>query len=493
MDDRRYAAFLGRRYRAIFGYLGSVLLLVAAVVAAPAALLPLYPGEGDAALPMVLTGVFCAALGAWLRLRLSPARGEDLNVHEGAVLVVLSWIAAIAAGSLPLMACGLDPVEALFESTSGWTTTGLSVVDVEAAPRLLLLYRSTLQLAGGAGFAVVMLSSGGGPAGAGLGTAEGRADLLVPQVRRSARLVIGIYSLYAAGGTAAFRAAGMGWFDAVNHSFAAVSTGGFSTRVDSLGAWDSPAVEAVAVALMLLGSLNFATAWVLLRGRFRDAARDGEVRVMALLIPLSAVTLAAGVAAGLYATMGKAIRVSLFESVTALTTTGFSTVSYGPWNGLGWTVMILLMIVGGGTGSTAGGLKQIRVHALWRGLLWEVRRMALPPEAVTTPHQWSGGRRRVLNDGVLRSIGVYAFLYLGLLAAGTAALAALGCSSRDALFEFASSLGTVGLSSGVTAPGTGHGILLVETAGMFLGRLEVLVVVLFLLKLGRHARASVGG
>jgi trk system potassium uptake protein TrkH len=132
---------------------------------------------------------------------------------------------------------GLNFTQAVFESTSGWTTTGLSVVDVSVAPRLVLLYRSLMQLAGGAGLAVIMLSALAGPAGTGLSAAEGRADQLVPNVRRSAKLVVTIYSGYVIFGGVALNLAGMGWFDALNHAFAAISTGGFSTRAESIGSW----------------------------------------------------------------------------------------------------------------------------------------------------------------------------------------------------------------------------------------------------------------
>jgi trk system potassium uptake protein TrkH len=488
----RYARFLAGRYRVILGGLGDACLVIALVLVSPLVLLPAFPEERGAAWGLLLAGAATALAGVGLR-SLRPKEGTwTLNFQEGAVLVVLAWLTAIAAGALPFFAVeGMTPTRALFESASGWTTTGLSVVDVTTAPRLLLAYRSVLQFAGGAGFAVVVLSSLGGPTGTGLGTAEGRADLLVPNMRRSARLVLVLYAAYAATGVLGFRAAGMDWFDAVNHAFAAVSTGGFSTRPESLGAWDSAAVEGVAIALMLLGTTNFLTAWTLLRGGFAPFARNGEIRFTALVLPLASAVLFAGVTAGLYSGLGKAARVAVFEAASALSTTGFSTVGYGEWNSLGWAVMILLMVAGGGTGSTAGGLKQYRVVALWRGIVAEVRRMFLPA-AVSEPSVWVGDRRRFLRDSDLRSLGVYAFLYVATLGLGTAALAACGFSLRDSLFEFASALGTVGHSSGATTPATPAAALWILGAGMFLGRLEFLVVFLFAVKAAQHLRALLG-
>jgi trk system potassium uptake protein TrkH len=490
VDDRRYVAFLRERYRTILGYLGDSCLLAGLVIASPLVAFPLHSHETDAALGLLVGALAGAVPGVLLRGLSGTGRREALGFQEGSVLVVLCWGAAALLGAVPfLFVDGFTLPQAVFESTSGWTTTGLSVADVLALPRLLLLYRSVIQLAGGIGFALMVLSSLGGPTGTGLGSAEGRTDLLVPNMKRSSRLVLLLYGGYAACGILGLRAAGMGWFDAVNHSFAAVSTGGFGTYPDSLGHWDSVRVEAVCIALMILGNLNFLTAWTLFRGRFAAFSRNGEVRLQALLLVVGAGVVLAGTTAGLYATLGKSARVAVFETCSALTTTGFSTVGYGDWNGTGWTVMILLMIVGGGTGSTAGGLKQYRVHALGAGLLAEVRRMFLPPGAIVRAEVQVGDRRRALSDADLRGLGTFLFLYVLVLAAGTLALSAWGVPLRESLFEFSSALGTVGLSSGVAGPATSPGPLWVLTAGMFLGRLEMLIVILFAVKVVQHAGA----
>ena len=209
-DDRRYAWFLRGRYRVILGYLGDACLIVALVVVSPLLLLPFYPDEKAAAWGLLLSGAGAALLGVALRARRGRDPAGTLNFQEGSVLVVFAWLVAIAVGTAPFLVIeGMTIPRAIFESTSGWTTTGLSVVDVTTAPRLILAYRSVLQFAGGAGFAVVVLSSLGGPTGTGLGSAEGRADLLVPNMRRSARLVLALYLGYAVAGVLGLRAAGM--------------------------------------------------------------------------------------------------------------------------------------------------------------------------------------------------------------------------------------------------------------------------------------------
>lgn len=490
----REKGYLRQRYAAILRSVGLVCLICGAATLSPLLAILVWPGEAANAMAYVYPAAALCALGGLLLLLRRPAPGDHLSVQEGGVIVCLSWMLVVLFSAWPFIATeGLTFSQAVFESMSGWTTTGLSVVDVETAARTTLLWRSVIQLLGGAGLAIIMMSALLGPAGVGVSSAEGRGDQLVPNVKRSARLVLIMYAGYAAAGSFAYRVAGMTWFDAVNHAFAAVSTGGFSTRAASIGYWDSPVIEAVTVPLMLLGNLSFVTAWFLWRGRLRTVARNGEVRLFALLVPMAAAGVFFLTCASLYPHLGKAFRVAVFETVSALTTTGFSTVGYGDWNGFGMAVLTTLMLVGGGTCSTAGGIKQFRIHLLWRALAFEVRSMTAPRNAVLDNPLWEGERRVSLDDGQVRQVAVFVFLYMALFALGVLLLCACGYGLRDSLFEFASSLGTVGLSIGVTSPAMPGPALWAETLAMFLGRLEFLVVIATLFKLGRDARSMLSG
>jgi trk system potassium uptake protein TrkH len=281
----------------------------------------------------------------------------------------------------------------------------------------------------------------------------------------------------------------MDWFDAINHALPALSTGGFSTRAASIGYWDSPAVEAVTIVLMLLGNLNFVTAWLLLRGKLRAVVGNGEVRLMAGVIPVSALLVLLLTCPGLYPTLGKGVRVAVFETISALTTTGFSTVGYGDWNSFGWLVLIVLMLIGGGTCSTAGGIKQYRIYLLYKSLVWDLRRWLLPRTAVVVHPTWQADEQVFVSDARLRQIGTFFFLYLTTYAIGSAILAAYGCGLKESLFEFASAVGDVGLSCGVTTPSAPKGLLWTEIAGMFLGRLEFFVILASAAKLARDSWA----
>jgi trk system potassium uptake protein TrkH len=491
-----YLPFFCQRYQTILAYTGLISLIAGVTILIPLIALLFYPEEINLAGGFFWPGLTLTLLGLFLWLKLSPTQREKgqkrkknhsvsgqynqietLNLPEGAIIILLSWLMAIAFSTIPFLTVGgLNLTQAVFESTSGWTTTGLSVVDVTQASHLLLLFRSLTQLVGGAGFAIIALSAIGGFSGSGLTAAEGRSEQLVPNLHRSAKLVLSIYTGYVTIGIIALRQAGMGWFDAINHAFAALSTGGFSTRAESIGYWNSLAVEMVTIVLMLCGTLNFLTSYLILKGKLQAVIRNGEVRLQFLLIPLAVLILLTGITLKLYSTFPVAIRVAIFASITALSTTGYSTVDYVNWNGLGLLVLILLMIIGGGSGSTAGGIKQYRIYVLYRALQWEIRRLLLPKNTVTEPSVWQGDHRHFLSDSQIRPIAVFFWLYLLVYGLGTLILTAYGYSLEQSLFEYASVLSTVGLSVGITAADAPEGLLWTEIIGMFLGRLEFLPV-----------------
>jgi len=487
----RQKLYLRKRYRAILSYTGAILLMGAGLMLSPLVMLIFWPHEWRLALPgFILPSLALGLPGAILWKLL---RGKDpvvLTVQEGGVIVVLSWFVVCLSSSWPFIAVqGLDFSQATFESVSGWTTTGLSVVEVAEASHLILFWRSIMQLAGGAGLAIIMIAAIAGPVGPGLSAAEGRSEQLVPQVRESAKIVTTIYAGYAVTGTVALWLAGMEPFDALNHAFTAISTGGFSTRPESIGYWSSAAIEAVVIPLMILGNLNFITAYLLLQRRFRAVLRNGEVRLVAVLLPAFALICFWLVCRSLYATLAKQARVAIFETVSALTTTGFSTVSYQNWNGLGFLLLITLMLIGGGTCSTAGGIKQYRIFVLVKSIVWDLRRAFLPRTAVVESFVWRGEQQDFLNEARIRKVATFVFLYLATYTAGTAVLAAHGYSLKESLFELASAIGTVGLSVGVTAASSPPLVLWTEACGMILGRLEFFVILIGLVKIFRDVSA----
>lgn len=480
----REKTYLKQRYTAMFYYVGVMLVWGGLLLVSPLLLLLVYPHEVKEVWNFLAPALISGILGGWVCYGCRHSTPMTLSLQEGGVIVLMGWIVVVLFSAWPFVSLpGMDFSLAVFESVSGWTTTGLSVIDVSKASHLILFWRSMMQLAGGAGLAILMMSSLVGATGVGISSAEGRSEQLVPHVRQSARLVLIIYGAYVGIGIVAYTLAGMSLFDAINHTFAAISTGGFSTQADSIGYWNSVAVEAVTLPLMILGNLSFLSAWFLWRGQFQIVSRNGEVRLMAVLIPVSIAILFLLTCKNLYPQLGKAWRVAIFESVSALTTTGFSTVAYKNWNAVGIFVLLVLMLIGGGTCSTAGGIKQFRIYFLWKIAMWELKQALLPRTVVQERPIWEGERKAFLDDARVRQISVFVFLYLLIYGVGVLILCACGFSMQDSLFEFASALGTVGLSVGVTSASMPKPALWAETVAMFLGRLEILVVFVSMIKL----------
>ncbi|MFP4321801.1 MAG: TrkH family potassium uptake protein [Anaerolineales bacterium] len=489
-SESRYQQYLKARYRTLLSYTGGVLMLIGGSILLPLVALLFYPSELHQAPGFMLAGGAMIGTG-YVLWRWRPDKGPpaSLTLQEGMVIIVLAWGISIVAGAVPFMlAAGLSPTQAFFESTSAWTSTGLTVVNTEEVSRVVLVYRSITQYVGGAGFAIIVLSAIQGPTGVGLSTAEGRDEQLAPNVRDSAMLVMRIYAGYAVLGIVAYLLVGMNAFDAFNHALTAVATGGFSTRNESIAFYDSAAIEIVSILLMILGSINFLAIYLLLRRRVRSFVMNGEIQFFAALLPLFALVVFLGTALETYDALDKQIRVAVFEVASALTTAGFTSTTYVGWTAVGWLALTVCMIIGGGIGSTAGGIKQFRVLFLLRAVVWELQRAFLPPHAVNEPHIWRGDHKIFLTDRRVRLTGVFIFLYLVTWLVGGGIIAAHGHGLERSLFEFSSALGTAGLTSGITNPEAPASVLWTLNVGMLLGRLEFFAFIIGVLTLGRDLR-----
>lgn len=321
-----------------------------------------------------------------------------------------------------------------------------------------------------------------------IAAAEGRNDQLAPHIRKSATIVLQMYTGYAIFGIVALTLAGMNIFDAINHAFTAISTAGFSTRPESIAYWDSFAIEIITMMLMILGATNFFIAYTFLKGKFVAVWKSAELRLLVFLLTGVTILLTAFVTHYTEPDIGRSVRAALFNAVSALTTTGFSTVDYRPWADFGWMILILLMLIGGGAGSTAGGIKLMRVYIIYKAIIWEIRRSFMPPHMVNEPAVWQGERRELLNDRWVRQTALFVGIYIGFFLLGSGLLALHGYSMKESLFEFASALGGVGVSVGVTQPNTPPLILWTMNTGMFLGRLEFFTIIVGVLKIISDAR-----
>ena len=484
-----YIEQLKDRYKLIVGYVGTIIMGMGLALLLPLSLLPIYRSEVNEIWFFIIPSIIAFGFGYGMRSVMGSGEEATLTLHEGGVIVLLAWFGAAIISAIPFILSGkLNFTQAMFESVSGLTTTGLSVVDVTETSNMFLLWRSLMQFIGGAGLAVIMLSAIIGPHGLGLYHAEARSDKLLPNVARSTKLIMVIYIGYITSGTILYIIAGMPWFDAINHSISAVSTGGFSTNPDSIGAYDSVSIELITIILMLMGTTNFAAHYVLLKGELKKFFQIGEIRFMFLTLAIAIPAAFYFFLYKLYGSLGKGIRVAVFELTSALTTTGYSTVGYDDWNSFTIFILILLMIIGGGAGSTAGGLKQYRVYIMLKSLVWNIKGYLLPQNVVRQNYVIRPEGKYYVSENHALDISIFAMLYMMTFVVGVLVMLAHGSSFQDSIFEYASTLGTVGLSVGVTAPDLPGVVLWTQIAGMMLGRLEFLVVFFAGLKMIRDLR-----
>ncbi|MDD3415529.1 MAG: TrkH family potassium uptake protein [Lachnospiraceae bacterium] len=461
--------------------IGKLMLLVGLLVIIPVFLLPFYQEDVQYLWAFLIPGLISIILGLFVCIITKNNSSEEpFTTKKGSITVLFTWIYGFFVGALPFLFGGqLTFVQSLFESVSGWTTTGLSTMDVRVVPHIFLFYRSFMQYCGGLGFVMMMVMVIQGKQAMSLYSAEGHPDKLVPNLGRTARTIFAMYMVYLVVGTIAYVFFGMSVFDAVNHAMCALSTGGFSTEYDSIGAYNSIAIEAVTIFLMIIGTTNFAVLLLVAKRKFKQVARVSEVRFLFVLLIITVPLVAGSLASQLYLSFGEGLRQSLFNIVSALSTSGFATMSYAKWPAFSIGVMIVLMIIGGGIGSTAGGIKLTRVYLMLRIMKENIKSRLSSSRTVSNPYFYRAQGKTYIDKSIESDTVGFIFCYMVIYVIGSLLITlSASCSLSDAMFDFASSLGTVGLSIGLTGPSINNATLIIEMIGMFLGRLEIFIVII---------------
>jgi trk system potassium uptake protein len=458
------------------GYAGTIFIGIALLLLLPLLAAVLF-GEWEV-LPSILISTFMTVVaGFLLRYRYKVDSDITLTIQEGGIIVLLAWAGAILFSALPFLITGqLNFTQAIFESTSGWTSTGLTVVDVTQTPRAFLLWRSIIQFVGGAGFSVIIHSAIIGPLGLGLFNAEGRSDKLLPNVTQSAKMIMVILISYTVAGVILYMLAGMNWFDAVNHSLTALSTAGFSTQPNSIGEFDRLSIELVSIILMILGGISFAAHYVLLNRHVKSFFQITELRLLFVLMLIYIPILTFLSLNQVYQDSSIALRRGVFQLVSALTTTGFSTVDLKTWNVFSRDLLLLPMLIGAMAGATSGGIKLYRFMILLKSLVWNIRGYFLPRRVVRENIVIRPEGPFFLKKNSIIETTNFVTLYFLFLVVGTTILMFYGHTLSDSLFEMASGLGGVGLSIGITAPDAPAIILWTLIVSMVMGRLEFFVL-----------------
>jgi trk system potassium uptake protein TrkH len=473
-------------------YLGA-LLHVPAVVALSSAVIAFAFGERFAVAPFALSGLAAVAIGqALMRAFRPPAQGID--ELDAMMIAALGWLLVPLAGSLALMGVGraagpewpeaatlAAPTRAFFEAMSGFTGTGLTMVERPSGlPHALQWWRSLAQWVGGLGVIVLMLAIlRPGRAPLHLFQAEARDERALPTVKSTVRAFLGIYLVCTAGGVAALLLAGEPAWRALNHGLTALATGGFT--ITDRGHVPGIAAQGVLMALFVVGALSFNAHERVVRER-RPAAwfADGQHRTFWLLLGLAIVAVA--FERRLDADGWRWME-SAFQATSALCTAGFQTASLDAWSDAAKALIVAAMVIGGAAGSTAGGIKTARAHLLARGIRWRYRRIVSSRREVPRHVLDGRGLSEQTAIGAVEGAAVLVASWVGLLFLGTLVLLHFvpsGTGLASVLLEAASAQGNVGLSTGITGPELATPGKLVLMLLMWAGRLEILPVLVLL-------------
>lgn len=464
--------------------IGKLTALIGLLVMAPLVVLPWYQEDAQYVSAFVIPGVISVLLGLVLCFigKKDTEAPSDWKSQMGrsALIVLFAWGWGVLMGALPFVLAGqLRIIPALFEAVSGWTTTGLSAMDVSVVPMIFLFHRSFMQYCGGLGFIMMMIIFISNKQSMNLYNAEGHPDKIMPNIKKTAQAIFIIYNVCLVLGTVAYHIAGMNWFDSICHCMCSLSTGGFSTKLMSIGHYNSLPIEIITIVLMLIGTTNFAALLLLARGKIRTFFRVSEVKFMfillAIFIPPTAVVLSQSFGVSFW----EGLRISSFDVVSALSTTGYSTMSYADWPQFAIGVLILMMVIGGGIGSTAGGIKISRVYIMLRLCAIQIKKKLSPGSSVKSPTYVKANGKTPLDKELADDTTGFVMAYLVIFVIGSLIMTqTANCTLTEAMFDFASSLSTVGLSIGITGPQTNDATLIVEMIGMMLGRLEIFIVVI---------------
>ena len=470
-------------YSIIFYIIGWILNLEAAFML-PSCLVALIYQESSG-WSLVAAVLLCLLIGLPLVIR--KPKNRVFYLREGFATTALCWIVLSCVGALPFVLSGYipNPVDALFETVSGFTTTGASILtDVEALPHCLLFWRSFTHWVGGMGVLVFTMAV--------LPVSDGRAMHLMraespgpsvgkisSKIRDTAKILYAMYLVLTVVQTILLRLVGLPWYDALITAFGAAGTGGFSNRAASIGAYGSPAVEMITAVFMVLFGINFNVYFFLLIRHFKEAFACEEMRVYLGVIAASTLAVAGNIF-HLYGNVWQSLRYSFFQVASIITTTGYATTDFNMWPTFSKAVLVLLMFFGACAGSTGGGIKISRIIIMCKTAKQDLMRV-LHPHAVTTV-RFEG---KPLDDKTVFGVRTYMNLYLIIFVLSTMVVAINQFDLVTTFTAVASCLNNIGPGLELVGPMVSFAdfsplIKLVLSFDMLVGRLEIFpMLVLF--------------
>ncbi len=410
-------------------------------------------------------------------------RKEQMGTREGFLIVTFGWICASFAGALPFVFSKEIPrfTDAFFETMSGFTTTGASILtNIEGLSHGMLFWRSLTHWLGGMGIVVltVALLPILGVGGLNLLRAEApgpSVDKMTPKVKETAKILWSIYLLFTVVETVLLMFGGMNLFDASTHTFGTLATGGFSTRAASVGAFHSPFIHIVITVFMVLAGMNFNLYYKLVTGKVKEFFKDTEMRVYLFIFAAATILITFNLL-DTYGSFGRSLQFAGFQTASILTTTGFATADFSLWPAFSRNILFFLMFVGGSAGSTGGGMKVIRLTALFKIGVNEMKRLVHPDGIFLL--RLNG---EVVKKDIIYPIAGFIILYLSLLLGITLIVSTGGYTILTSFTTALATLGNIGPGFGKIGPALNYAfypdyIKWVLSAAMMLGRLEIYTV-----------------
>ena len=473
--------------KVVFYSVGKLTKFLGALMGIPCVLSLIYR-EPDF-LPLAIS-VAVTLLGGYLIERFcSRAKDEEIRHREAFAIVSLGWVIVAFFGTIPFLLAGTFSsfIDAYFESMSGFTATGATVLtNIESQPHGILFWRNFTQWLGGMGIIVLgiailpKLAVGGRQ----LLAAEFPGPLperLKPRIAETAKIIWGIYLLFSFSEVLLLKLTGLSLFDSVIHTFSTMATGGFSSHTLNIGFFDRPGAETVITCFMFLAGGNFALYYYLLKGNPRRLFKDSEFRFYSFVMIAAILLVTFNLWGGTYKSIWSSFRYAAFQVVSINTTTGFTTQDFDLWPSLSRGILLLLMFIGGCAGGTAGAIKNMRILILLKKGYQELLRLARPRAVI--PVRLGG---KPVEERVIAGITGFFILYILVFLVSSLILMKVGLDMVSSVSATAATMGTVGPGLGLVGASQNYAFLppvakATLCLNMLLGRLEIYTVLVLLL------------
>jgi trk system potassium uptake protein TrkH len=447
----------------------------------PSLVISLYYGEQDK-LAFLISIAIVSTLGFILVKR--PVETRDVGYREGFAIATFSWLLLAFFGAVPFYLSGAvsNFVDAFFETMSGFTTTGASVItDIESLPHGILFWRSLTQWLGGMGIIVLTLALIPSLKIAGMKLFRAEVpgptkDKVVPGVINTSRQLYKVYLIISVAAFLSLKAAGLSWFDSFIHTFSTVATGGFSNQNASIGSYNDPLVEGIIIFFMFIAGINFALHFHALKKNFNPLRQDKETKLYGAILFLAILFVGINLVMTMNYSTADAFRQSAFQVISIMTTTGYATADFNQWPAFSKAVLVGLMFFGGCAGSTAGGMKLARLYILSKSVSRQIVKL-IHPQAVIPVRIG----KHVVSDAIVENVQTFFFIFLGIHAFSVITLTSMGMDLESAFSAVLASITNVGPGLGMVGPMSNFadvpavGKLLLAFC-MLLGRLELYTV-----------------